>query len=139
MTPQVAEEAQRLYRIARSDRAAFAHLIRAPDVRFANAAFQAQQAVEKAMKAVMILYGLSAGRTHNLIALAGSLADAGIDLPCLPEELAFLNPYATMFRYDDKDISVLTGDEVGSLVDRVLAWAKTKLAAAGVLGEHEGL
>ena len=51
MTPQ-REEATRLLRLARRDHAAFSALLGASDVGVAVAMFHAQQASEKALKAV---------------------------------------------------------------------------------------
>lgn len=76
MTPQ-REEAARLLRLAGRDQAAFVALIGAPGVSAAVAFFHAQQAAEKALKAVMCLHALEYRRTHDLEELAGQLADAG--------------------------------------------------------------
>lgn len=76
MTPQ-REEAARLLRLARQDQAAFSALLGAPGVAVAVAFFHAQQAAEKALKAVMCLRALEYRRTHDLEELAGQLADAG--------------------------------------------------------------
>lgn len=43
------------------------------------ACFHVQQAVEKALKAVMFLHGLEFRRTHDLEGLSGTLADAGVN------------------------------------------------------------
>lgn len=83
MTPQ-REEAERFMRLARRDEAAFRALLVSDTVDFAVACFHAQQAVEKALKAVMFLHGLEFRRTHDLEELAGMLADAGINLPLPP-------------------------------------------------------
>lgn len=52
------EEAARLLRLARRDQAAFNALLDCPAVAPAVAFFHAQQAVEKALKAVMCLRGI---------------------------------------------------------------------------------
>lgn len=85
MTPQ-REEAGRYLRLARRDEAAFRALLDSATVDFSVACFHAQQAVEKALKAVMFLHGL---------------------------ELRRLTPYAVEFRYDDEPmplVSPRTGD-----------------------------
>ena len=86
MTPQ-REEAERYLRLARRDEAAFRALLNSVTVDFAVACFHAQQAVEKALKAVMFLHGLEFRRTHDLEELSGSLTDAGINIPLEAEEL----------------------------------------------------
>jgi hypothetical protein len=55
MTATAIEEAGRLLRIASADFAACVVLIEAPGVRFANAAFHGQQAIEKSLKAAVTL------------------------------------------------------------------------------------
>lgn len=65
MTPQ-REEAERFMRLVRRDEAAFRALLNSATVDFAVACFHAQQAVEKALKAVMFLHGLEFRRTHDL-------------------------------------------------------------------------
>ncbi|MEW6165448.1 MAG: HEPN domain-containing protein [Pseudomonadota bacterium] len=123
MTPLL-EEARRLLDLAKSDRAAFLWLLQGPGVRPAAAFFFAQQAVEKALKAVMIANDLVPGRTHNLLALAAEINAAGVATPHSPEAFAALNPYAVTLRYDDEDIVVVTSDQARHLVDATLDWAE---------------
>jgi HEPN domain-containing protein len=67
-------------------------LLGAPHVAVAVALIHAQQAAEKALKAVMCLQALEYRRTHDLEALAGQLSDAGSP-PCVGEtELSLLTP-----------------------------------------------
>lgn len=65
MTPQ-REEAQRLLRLAERDREAFEVLASAGDKAHAAAGFQAQQATEKALKALLCLRDIDFPRTHDL-------------------------------------------------------------------------
>lgn len=90
MTPVATEEALRLLRISMADFAACIALIGAPGVRFASAAFHAQQAVEKALKAVLTVRGAEIGRTHNLVALAGQLAETGDTVPVSDDQLSLI-------------------------------------------------
>ena len=69
MTPQ-REEALRLLRLARRDRDTFDLLLPLPKASLAALGFHAQQAAEKALKAVAVLRELEAPRTHDLAALA---------------------------------------------------------------------
>jgi HEPN domain-containing protein len=126
MTPQ-REEAERLLRLARRDRAAFLVLRDASHVDPAVACFHAQQSAEKALKAVMCLYELEYRRTHDLEELAGQLADAGNSPPVSELELRRLTPYAVEFRYDDEAVHLMSCDEAGGLVDSLLAWASGKI------------
>lgn len=127
MTPQ-REEAERYLRLARRDEAAFRALLDSPTVDFSVACFHAQQAVEKALKAVMFLRGLEFRRTHDLEELSGTLADAGEDVPLAEEELRRLTPYAVEFRYDDEPMPLVTPEQAIAYALRVLAWAENVLA-----------
>ncbi|MHB1592422.1 MAG: HEPN domain-containing protein [Sulfuricella sp.] len=128
MTPQ-REEAERFLRLAKRDQAAFAALLNASAVDPAVACFHAQQAAEKALKAVMCLRGLEYRRTHDLEELAGTLADIGIVPPADEIALRCLTPYAVEFRYDDEAIHLISGDEAGRLIDLLLAWATAEIAS----------
>ena len=66
MTTPQREEAVRMLRLARRDQAALVALLNAPEVALPVALFQAQQAAEKTLKAVMCLLGLEYRRTHDL-------------------------------------------------------------------------
>lgn len=128
MTP-LREEAQRLLGLAKSDRDAFLWLLQGPGLRPAAVFFFAQQAVEKALKAVMTARNLVPTRTHNLLALAAELNAAGIPTPRTPDEFAVLNPYAVTLRYDDEDLSLVAPEQVRQLLDAVLEWAERQIAA----------
>lgn len=96
------DEAMRLLRLAARDYRAFTILSAHADVDLAIACFHAQQAVEKALKAVMTSGRIAYPRTHNLEELANLIADQGIALPLTPREFRRLNPFAVQFRYDDQ-------------------------------------
>lgn len=127
MTP-VREEAQRLLRLAKSDRDAFLWLLKGQGLRPAAAFFFAQQAIEKVLKAIMTVRDLVPTRTHNLLALMAELNAAGILAPHSPDELAVLNPYAVTLRYDDEDLSLVTPDRARQLVDSMIEWAEQQVA-----------
>ena len=127
MTPQ-REEANRFVRLAKRDQAAFAALLNATTVYPAVACFHAQQAAEKALKAVMCLHGLEFRRTHDLEALAGLLRDIDVAPPVDELDLRCLTPYAVEFRYDDEAIHLISGDAAGRVVGLLLAWAEREIA-----------
>jgi HEPN domain-containing protein len=68
MTPE-REEAHRLLRLARRDRDTFDLLRPLPKASVAALGFHAQQAIEKALKAVCALHRIEIRRTHDLAAL----------------------------------------------------------------------
>ena len=127
MTPLL-EEAHRLLGLAKADRDAFLWLLQGAGLRPAAAFFFAQQATEKALKAVMTACNLVPTRTHNLLALAAELNAAGFPAPYTPDELAVLNPYAVTLRYDDEDLSIVTPDQARRLVDTMIDWAERQIA-----------
>ena len=108
-------------RLARRDQAAFDALIAAPLVPAAVALFHAQQAVEKSLKSVMCLYGLSFRRTHDLEQLASQLADAGHAAPVGESDLSRLTPYAVEYRYDDDAPELLSGEQASAIIESVMA------------------
>lgn len=128
MTPQL-EEAARFLRLAKRDQAAFAALLNATAVDPAVACFHAQQAAEKALKAVMCLHGLEFRRTHDLEALAGLLRDVGVAPPVDELDLRRLTPYAVEFRYDDEAIHLISGETAGRLIGSLLDWAEMEIAS----------
>jgi HEPN domain-containing protein len=129
MTTPQHEEAARLLRLAGRDQAALAALLGAPGVAPAVAFFHAQQAVEKALKAVMCLRALEYRRTHDLEELAGQLADAGHPPSVAETDLRRLTPYAVEYRYDDEAPELLTAEQAQAIVAAVLAWSQAQLQA----------
>ena len=122
MTPFV-DEAKRLLRIAGRDYQTFTILRNHPEAELAPTCSHAQQAVEKALKAVLTIKHIDFRRTHDLEELASLLADIGIASPFVPREFRRLNPFAVEFRYDDESIALITRDEADQLTQRTLAWA----------------
>lgn len=61
--------------------------------------FHAQQAAEKALKAVLAVRGVLIPRTHDLLALLDACAAAGCPLDELRSEAYLLNPYSVAARY----------------------------------------
>jgi len=123
------EEAATLYRLASQDRLAFQTLNANCNIDLRIACFHGQQAVEKAIKAVLVSQCVTFPPTHDLIKLAGLLSAESAALPVPLDKLRKLNPYAVVFRYDDREIHTLTRTEASELVDRVLAWAEMLLRA----------
>ncbi|MBU0622606.1 MAG: HEPN domain-containing protein [Gammaproteobacteria bacterium] len=122
MTPAI-EEARRYLQLADDDAAAFRALLKLPEIKFRLACFHAQQAVEKTLKAVLTQHGIDYRRTHDLHTLADMLLKNNVSLPCTPEELTRLNPFAVTFRYDDTDIPLIAPAEVERMVDSMRRWA----------------
>ena len=126
MTPQ-AEEAQRLMRLAHRDRGTFNLLLSLPQAELAALGFHAQQAAEKAMKAVAVQLGLAVPRTHDLAALGTTIQQSGRALPLSIDELRLLNPFVVEFRYDDEIVTTVTREHLASLLNCLLAWADDQI------------
>jgi HEPN domain-containing protein len=62
--------------------------------------FQAQQAVEKAIKAVLSHNAIAYRRTHDLAELIDLLKAGAIRYPALLDESTILTPFAAEMRYD---------------------------------------
>lgn len=126
MTPRRAE-AERLLSLAQADEQAFLWLLQGQGLRPAAAFFFAQQAIEKALKAVMIARALMPSRSHDLLALAKTLETHGFSTPIAADDLASLTPYAVTYRYDDETLSLVSPEEARRMVAEILAWAREML------------
>jgi len=127
MTPQL-EEAHRLLRLARRDRDTFGLLLPLPQASLAALGFHAQQACEKALKAVATLRGIEIRRTHDLAALGQLIVDDGGNLPLPIDALRQLNPFAVEFRYDDELVPAISRETIGSTLSVLLGWAETLIS-----------
>jgi HEPN domain-containing protein len=87
--------------------------------------FAAQQACEKALKAVLVLKGCAVSRTHSIGELVTSVAATGVDIPADLTEAAVLTDYAVSARYPGPAEAVSAADHVEAvrLADAVVAWA----------------
>jgi HEPN domain-containing protein len=88
--------------------------------------FEAQQAAEKALKAVCVFCKVEFPKTHSLITLAGLLEQAGVQLPPEVREADLLTSYAVQARYPDWDEAVTESEYQRALTiaRHVIAWAE---------------
>jgi len=88
-------------------------------------AFEAQQAVEKAIKAVLVLRGIDFPRTHDIGELLGLLAEAHVASPGSVPQADRLTDYATVARYPGHPEPVTEADwrEAITLGERFVTWA----------------
>lgn len=119
--------AQLLLEAARQDENAVAALIKAPDIGDAIVGFHAQQAVEKALKAVLSSNGIAFRRTHDIAELLDLLTDSGLPPPPEAETLDELNPYAVEARYGLVDLSGLDRRAIQVTIREVLGWAEERI------------
>jgi HEPN domain-containing protein len=94
-----ADEARQLLAAARRDGLAFDILAGNEWAPVEIALFLAQQSIEKTLKAMLALRGVSYRRTHDLLLLESLATDAGLVVPVAHDVLARLGPYAVGFRY----------------------------------------
>lgn len=84
--------------------------------------FHAQQAVEKALKALLMFHDVEYPRTHDLRGLAALLTKSAIGVPKAADALLALTTFAVTFRYDwNADFSEpLNRPKVVALVNEVI-------------------
>ncbi len=94
--------------------------------------FLAQQAAEKAVKAVLTAWGIHVRKTHDLRKLLDLARDHSIVVPEDILEVRTLTPFAVEFRYGDLPESSPPLDRQATiqLTARCLAWAEGELAKA---------
>jgi HEPN domain-containing protein len=102
---------------------------KSPKVLYETLCFHVQQAVEKAIKAVLIANNVPSSKTHNIGTLIGMLP-TNVELPIELEEAMGFTTYAVMARYPG-DLEPVTEDEyLGalSLAEKVIDWAKDQIS-----------
>lgn len=110
---------------ARSD-LKLANLGRNEDVLPEQICFHAQQAVEKAVKAVLLFHKVDFPFTHDLQDLLDILETAGIPVPPELSDIAVLTPYAVETRYPGSwgEISESDVSEAVYLAEKAIKWAE---------------
>lgn len=124
------ELAELLLRKARQDEFAMDKLMPDPDSPDELIGFHAQQAVEKILKSVLALAAVRSQRTHDLAELIELVRKNGFSFPETLEEVSRLNPFATVFRYEDLPAEAQCAfDRSWALtcVRRVRGWAESVL------------
>ena len=99
--------------------------------------FNAQQAAEKAIKAVFVAHGFPFKFTHDLGGLTADLARRGVKVPAEirgdAERLERITDYAVKIRYEEGAPTVSEGHRKTAVNIAVLTvkWAKAEVARAG--------
>lgn len=104
-----------------------------PDVLFEDLCFDAQQACEKALKALLVLKGATVPRTHSIADLLTALAALGFELPDQIKNAASLTDYAVAARYPGPSEPVVIEDfeDAIELAQAVVAWATAIVSSSG--------
>jgi len=92
-------------------------------------AFHAEQAAEKAFKAVLVQAAVEFPKTHDLQALLLLLRNSGISVGQEVEQATALTRFAVEARYPG-DIEPITPEEVAQaieLAERAVTWARIRM------------
>jgi HEPN domain-containing protein len=133
LTPEERDEAELLLKLARSDLRAAEALARDPQQSGYIVGFHAQQAVEKAMKAVFASSSLEIPYTHDLKALVDEATRHELVLPDAVAQSPWLTPWAVEMRYGeeekalDRDAALDTAREAVRWSEGVVAHEASKL------------
>jgi HEPN domain-containing protein len=92
--------------------------------------FNAQQAAEKALKAVCIQHNLDFPKTHSLVRLMDILEAGSISMPDEVKQADVLTQYAVQARYPEweEEITEEEYKDVLALAARVVFWTEKTLA-----------
>ncbi|MBI5838719.1 MAG: HEPN domain-containing protein [Chloroflexi bacterium] len=102
---------------------------RIKNVLFEDLCFNAQQAAEKALKAVCVYNNLDFPKTHSIVRLLDILEAAGITIPESVKEADVLTQYAVQTRYPSWVEPVTKEEfvEALALAAKVVFWAEKEI------------
>jgi HEPN domain-containing protein len=98
------------------------------NVFYEDLCFQAQQAVEKALKSLLIFYNIDPEKTHNLVSLIRELSQY-TELPEDFNEAVILNDYAVQTRYPG-DYTPVEEEEYNNAIliaEKCVQWIEQKI------------
>ena len=103
--------------------------IRVPEVYLEDLCFEAQQAAEKAIKAVMIMHGIEFPYVHDLARLLSLLEEAGEVAPETVLQAEELTQYAMSTRYPslEQPVTEADYDKAIRIAEAVILWAEERL------------
>lgn len=92
--------------------------------------FHAQQAAEKALKAVLLSRGIEFPLVHDIEVLVRIAEEKGLPLPAEIANASALTPYAVEARYPGYPEEITSADvhEAIDLAERVFGWALATIA-----------
>jgi len=125
------EVAKEWLRRARSN-LALARQPKPPEAFWEDLCFHAEQAAEKAVKAVLVLHQIDHPRTHELAGLLGVLQQAGHDVPDELWQADRLSDYAVVTRYPGHRYPVDEKEHQRAVevAEQVVRWAESVIHAA---------
>ena len=103
--------------------------VRIPGAYLEDLCFDAHQAAEKAIKAVMIMRGIDFPYTHDLARLMAVLESDGVTVPDVVRRATRLTPHAVHTRYPglDEPVSEREHLEAVEASEAVVRWAEGHL------------
>lgn len=130
-TPEQIEVAESFARLAEIDLATAEKLAPDPEMDDRPVGFHAQQAVEKAMKVVLMLEGIDFPKTHDLEYLIVLAEKHAVTVEPEVKSASWLTPWAAEFRYDDAPIETLDRNRAIAVANAAVSWCCELLAAVG--------
>ncbi len=111
---------------AKSNLAKAQYAVNAPNVYLEDLCFDAQQAAEKAIKAVLIQLNIKFPYTHDIARLLLLVEQAGENIPPAIKEAVILSDYAVQTRYPGFSEQVVLEEYENALIlaDAVVVWAQ---------------
>jgi HEPN domain-containing protein len=103
--------------------------VKKPEIYLEDLCFQAQQAAEKALKALLLHKGAPFPHVHDLADLVGLLQRDGIFIPQIIRESVKLTDYAVEARYPGMSEPVTDAEylEALALAQRVIRWVEEEM------------
>ncbi len=120
--------AEQLLDLAREDLAAAKALNEADGVSASKSGFNAQQAVEKALKSALTMQGEDFPFTHDIALLIELCEDHNLQLPTSLREADRLTPYAAALRYGLGDPAAVDSEDSLRWAALAVEWAETQLS-----------
>ncbi|HWU40516.1 MAG TPA: HEPN domain-containing protein [Candidatus Acidoferrum sp.] len=101
-----------------------------PDVLYEDLCFDAQQAVEKSLKAILVYRQVAFPKTHAIADLLTLVHQSGVEVPEQIRQAGALTEYAVEARYPGLFEDVMQEDYVEAidLAERVMRWAESLIS-----------
>jgi HEPN domain-containing protein len=129
--PELLEVAELLAGKAAGDLVVARKLAPDPEVNDDHVGFNAQQAVEKALKVALTLGGVDFPKTHDLDYLIALANQNSLEVDVGLHSVGWLTPWAAEFRYDDAPIDTLDRSRAIETAELAVAWCQDLIAEAG--------
>ncbi len=126
-TPEQIEVAGSYARLAEIDLATAEKLAVDPEMDDRPVGFHAQQAVEKAVKVVLMLEGIDFPKTHDLEYLIVLAEKHSVAIGSEVKSASWLTPWAAEFRYDDAPIETLDRKRAIAVANAAVSWCQELL------------